>query len=188
MITAFAAVALMATTALGHPGHSHSHDRQLFGEPAPADDSPSTDCGFDRLKKLFPDELLNAGTRVEYKRLEQFKMLEKKKAIKNEECKASGACRVMGNEKFTIPIAWHVVYATDNQNEYMTDARIEAQLSQLNLDFNLKNPDGSEVPEEWQKLRGDAGIQFTTQSISVCSPFRPFVTVFFFRKRRCFGL
>ncbi len=55
-----------------------------------------------------------------------------------------------GQEKavITIPVVFHVVYRTTAEN--ISDARILAQLNQLNLDFARLNSDAGNTPSVFQ--------------------------------------
>jgi hypothetical protein len=58
----------------------------------------------------------------------------------------------------TIPVVVHVVYRTAAEN--ISDAQINSQIKQLNLDYRAKNPDAKKVPDPWKSLIVDANIQF----------------------------
>lgn len=58
----------------------------------------------------------------------------------------------------TIPVVFHVVYNTSAQN--ISDARIQAQLNQLNLDFARLNTDAGNTPAAFQGLAANTQIQF----------------------------
>lgn len=65
-----------------------------------------------------------------------------------------------GQEKavITIPVVFHVVYRTSAEN--ISDARILAQLNQLNLDFARLNSDAGNTPAAFQGLAANTQIQF----------------------------
>ncbi|UPT67451.1 MAG: T9SS type A sorting domain-containing protein [Sphingobacteriales bacterium JAD_PAG50586_3] len=65
-----------------------------------------------------------------------------------------------GQEKaiVTIPVVFHVVYNTTAQN--ISDARILAQLDQLNQDFARLNADAGNTPAAFQGLAANTQIQF----------------------------
>jgi hypothetical protein len=58
----------------------------------------------------------------------------------------------------TIPVVVHVVYRTAAEN--VSDAQINSQIKQLNLDYRAKNPDVKKVPDAWKSLIVDANIEF----------------------------
>lgn len=58
----------------------------------------------------------------------------------------------------TIPVVFHVVYNTSAQN--ISDARLLAQLDQLNLDFAKLNTDFSTVPAAFQPYGANTEVQF----------------------------
>lgn len=58
----------------------------------------------------------------------------------------------------TIPVVFHIVYNTSAQN--ITDAKCQAQISQLNLDFARLNTDASNTPAAFQSLGSNTQIQF----------------------------
>jgi hypothetical protein len=58
----------------------------------------------------------------------------------------------------TIPVVVHVVYRTAAEN--VSDAQINSQIKQLNLDYRAKNPDVKKVPDAWKSLVVDANIEF----------------------------
>lgn len=59
----------------------------------------------------------------------------------------------------TIPIVFHVVLPAPQQ-ALLTDAMIMAQLTRLNLDYAGLNADSSNIPAEFQAVRGHSVIQF----------------------------
>ena len=58
----------------------------------------------------------------------------------------------------TIPVVFHVVYRTATEN--ISDARVLAQLNQLNLDFARLNSDAGNTPSVFQGLAANTNIQF----------------------------
>lgn len=58
----------------------------------------------------------------------------------------------------TIPVVFHVVYANSTQN--ISDAKIQAQINQLNLDFAKLNTDITSVPSVWSGTAANTNIQF----------------------------
>lgn len=58
----------------------------------------------------------------------------------------------------TIPVVFHLVYNTSAQN--ISDAQLQAQLSQLNLDFARMNANASSTPSVWQSIAANTNIQF----------------------------
>ena len=58
----------------------------------------------------------------------------------------------------TIPVVVHVLWKTTDQN--IPDAKILAQIAQLNLDFAGKNPDTSLIPTPFKSLKANTQIQF----------------------------
>ncbi len=58
----------------------------------------------------------------------------------------------------TIPVVVHVVYNTSAQN--ISDALIQAQMNQLNLDFAKLNSDASNVPSAFSALAANTNVQF----------------------------
>ncbi len=57
-----------------------------------------------------------------------------------------------------IPVVVHVVYANSTQN--ISDARIQAQIAQLNADFARLNSDASSTPSAFATLGANTEIQF----------------------------
>ncbi len=70
----------------------------------------------------------------------------------------SGAAMRTVAKLITIPVVVHVVYRTAAEN--VSDAQINSQIKQLNLDYRAKNPDVKNVPAAWKSLIVDANIQF----------------------------
>ncbi len=58
----------------------------------------------------------------------------------------------------TIPVVVHILWNKPEEN--VEDARIWSQIERLNLDFNAKNLDLEQVPDEFKPLIGNSGIQF----------------------------
>lgn len=58
----------------------------------------------------------------------------------------------------TIPVVFHVVYNTSAQN--ISDAKIQAQINQLNLDFSRSNADAGNTPSAFSGLAANTQIQF----------------------------
>lgn len=65
-----------------------------------------------------------------------------------------------GSERavITIPVVFHVVYSTSAQN--ISDAKINAQLEQLNADFARLNSDAGSTPTAFAGLATNTNIQF----------------------------
>jgi hypothetical protein len=58
----------------------------------------------------------------------------------------------------TIPVVFHVIYRTTAEN--ISDAQIQAQINQLNLDFARLNADASGTPSAFSSLAANTNIQF----------------------------
>lgn len=58
----------------------------------------------------------------------------------------------------TIPVVFHVVYATSAQN--ISDAQCQAQLNQLNLDYARLNADASSTPSAFTGVAANTQVQF----------------------------
>jgi hypothetical protein len=71
----------------------------------------------------------------------------------NPEAVSSGARTVL-----TIPVVFHVVYTTTEQN--ISTAQLQSQIDVLNEDFNAANTDVSSVPAAFQSQIGNASIHF----------------------------
>ena len=71
----------------------------------------------------------------------------------NPDAVSSGARTII-----TIPVVFHVVYSTAEQN--ISDAQLQSQIDVLNEDFNAANTDVSSVPAAFQSLVGSAGFHF----------------------------
>ncbi|MFN4882557.1 MAG: M43 family zinc metalloprotease, partial [Bacteroidota bacterium] len=63
-----------------------------------------------------------------------------------------------GRAVITIPVVFHVIYNTTSQN--ISDARINAQIDQLNKDFARQNADAVNTPSVFQSLGANTEIQF----------------------------
>jgi hypothetical protein len=59
---------------------------------------------------------------------------------------------------YTIPVVVHVLYKTATQN--ISDAQINSQITQLNLDYQKLNSDISLVPSAFAGLTADIQVQF----------------------------
>jgi hypothetical protein len=62
------------------------------------------------------------------------------------------------NAVITIPVVFHIVYNTSAQN--ISDAKCQAQINQLNLDFAKLNADAANIPSVWQGIAANTNIQF----------------------------
>jgi len=62
----------------------------------------------------------------------------------------------------TIPVVFHIIHNGDavGTNENISDALIQAQLNQLNLDFRKLNSDASLIPSVFAGVAADAEVQF----------------------------
>ncbi|MBK6830268.1 MAG: hypothetical protein IPG92_05720 [Flavobacteriales bacterium] len=58
----------------------------------------------------------------------------------------------------TIPVVFHVVYANSAQN--ITDAKVQAQIAQLNADFARLNSDANQTPAVFAALGANTEVQF----------------------------
>lgn len=66
-----------------------------------------------------------------------------------------------GNEEravVTIPVVFHVVYANSAQN--ISDARIQAQIAQLNADYARLNSDAGQTPSIFTGVAANTEVQF----------------------------
>ena len=70
----------------------------------------------------------------------------------------SGAAMRTVAKLITIPVVVHVVYRTAAEN--VSDAQVNSQIKQLNLDYRAKNTDIKNVPAPWKSLIVDANIEF----------------------------
>ncbi len=62
------------------------------------------------------------------------------------------------NSVITIPVVFHIVYSSTAQN--ISDAKCQAQINQLNLDFARMNSDAGSTPSVWQGIAANTNIQF----------------------------
>ncbi len=62
----------------------------------------------------------------------------------------------------TIPVVFHIIHNGDapGTNENISDAVIQAQLNQLNLDFSLTNIEASQIPVIFRPVAANTEIQF----------------------------
>jgi len=62
----------------------------------------------------------------------------------------------------TIPVVFHIIHNGDalGTNENISDAFIQAQLNQLNLDFSLTNAEVGQIPAIFQPVAANTEIQF----------------------------
>ncbi|HUM46518.1 MAG TPA: zinc metalloprotease, partial [Chitinophagales bacterium] len=58
----------------------------------------------------------------------------------------------------TIPVVVHVLYNTTAQN--ISDAQVQAQISQLNADFARTNSDAGSTPSVWSSIAANTEVQF----------------------------
>lgn len=63
-----------------------------------------------------------------------------------------------------IPVVVHIVW--NNQSENISDERVLSQIQALNRDFNAKNEDISEVPDEFKSFISNSGVMFCLAAIS----------------------
>src|SRR4029453_14023620 len=70
----------------------------------------------------------------------------------------SGAAMRTVAKLITLPVVVPVVHRTAAEN--VSDAQINSQIKQLNLDYRAKNPDVKKVPAAWKSLVVDAKIEF----------------------------
>lgn len=70
----------------------------------------------------------------------------------------NGTVNKTGNMVVTIPVVVHVVWQTSAQN--IPDAKIQAQIAQLNLDYSASNPDTASIPGVFKPLKANTQIQF----------------------------
>lgn len=66
--------------------------------------------------------------------------------------------RAAADEELIIPVVFHVVYKTDDQN--ISDTRLKEQIKILNDDFNALNSDISKVPEPFKLSVGMFKVKF----------------------------
>lgn len=107
----------------------------------------------------------NCGTMESYERMLQD---DPNYALKQEEIESftndfirNGAQNERGI--ITIPVVFHVVYNTASQN--ISNALIQAQLNQLNLDYSRTNSDWTNTPSVFQPFAGNMEIQFCLASV-----------------------
>ncbi|MEE3037013.1 MAG: M43 family zinc metalloprotease, partial [Bacteroidota bacterium] len=67
------------------------------------------------------------------------------------------------SEIYTIPIVVHVLYNSDSEN--ILDDQIFSQIDSLNKDFRAQNADISTVPDAFQPVVADVGIEFCFASV-----------------------
>ena len=58
----------------------------------------------------------------------------------------------------TIPVVVHVIYRDADQN--ISEQQVLSQIEVLNEDFRFRNDDRESIPEAFQKVAGDALIEF----------------------------
>jgi len=66
-------------------------------------------------------------------------------------------------EIYQIPVVVHIVYS--NEDEYISEERVNEQLAQLNKDFRRLNGDAEKVRLEFEDVVGDSGIEFQLAKI-----------------------
>ena len=64
----------------------------------------------------------------------------------------------INNDTYYIPVVFHVVYNTENQN--IPDSVIYSQINVLNEDYRRLNENASETRDEFLEFAGDANIEF----------------------------
>lgn len=90
--------------------------------------------------------------------------LKKKEAMKKiaEKVKEIEMAKLNGNPQpftsYTIPIVVHVVYRTASEN--VTDAKVQAMIAQLNMDWSRTNTDAGNTPSVWQSIAANMEVQF----------------------------
>lgn len=62
------------------------------------------------------------------------------------------------NQTYYIPVVFHIVYNTDNQN--LPDSVIYSQIDVLNEDYRRLNENANETRDEFLEFAGDANIEF----------------------------
>ena len=80
------------------------------------------------------------------------------RALRQGESLQPGFVETLGTGSFSIPIVFHVVYHTAEQN--IRDDQIDSQVSVLNADFNAANADLANLPAVFKPLVGNAKIGF----------------------------
>lgn len=102
------------------------------------------------------------GAMAEYERLleEQpsFRRNQQRAEVFAARAVTSGEAAQVTRRLVTIPTVVHVVHRTEEEN--ISTAQIESQLTVLNQDFRATNPDVSKVPSAWKGLVADAKIEF----------------------------
>lgn len=61
------------------------------------------------------------------------------------------------NAILTIPVVVHVILPNP---DFVTDADVQWQINKLNVDFSGLNPDSTNIPSEFQAVRGHSQIRF----------------------------
>jgi hypothetical protein len=85
-------------------------------------------------------------------------LAEKMQAIEQQSTEYAQSSHSGSRAVITIPVVVHVVYNTAAQN--ISDALIQAQINQLNLDFAKLNSDASNVPSAFAGLAANTNVQF----------------------------
>lgn len=80
------------------------------------------------------------------------------RALRQGEALQPGFTEGLGGGSYNIPVVFHVVYHTSEQN--ISDAQIDSQIVVLNADFNDANADRVNLPSVFQSLVGNAQISF----------------------------
>jgi hypothetical protein len=75
---------------------------------------------------------------------------------------AHGYSNVLKREVITLPIVFHVVYTSSEEN--ISDLQIRSQIDILNRDFAYMSDNAPGVPAEFTHLGGDSGIRFCLAS------------------------
>ncbi len=70
---------------------------------------------------------------------------------------------VENRNEYTIPVVFHILYASDEQN--ISTEQIKAQLNQLNKDFSKTNDNFDSTPSIFKELAADIGYKFCLASI-----------------------
>ncbi len=67
-----------------------------------------------------------------------------------------------GRAIITIPVVFHIIHNGDalGSGENISDALVQAQLNQMNLDFSKTNSDASLIPAMFQSVAANTEIQF----------------------------
>ena len=75
------------------------------------------------------------------------------------------AGKVLADGTVEIPVVVNVVYRTAAEN--ISDAQIQSQIDQLNLDYSARNTDYSKIPAEFQPIAsGATGISFKLSKVN----------------------